>query len=388
VKDSEATQPASPFQLEISQQDTAGPAKSEGLDSVEVSDGKLEPRVWNPLDAGASLLGRVYHTQTSLKSTESTLSYYPTFGSLNSSQAATIDQAFPPSDLAWIDEPQAPSNTMLYSAPVTYNPGNHHFPQQDANTGGRVSSLTRSFSETLLDAPAAAAGQGDQRSRREGLRPMKSLPKRKYRASDADLSWEGMAGEDDPAGTSPRSSDGEGEDVDMGEDEQRRQRRRSNNRESAMRIKEKRHADLREVSDKVERLQAEQARLVGQCSSMQDSCLSLQRELQELKGRWGENQAENQRLTTELHHLRRNVSLGSSAGHSGNQEHHVMASSLPNGFFMPGQAPGMQHGGAMGYGGYNNGPHRVPMGGGHMAAEPTWQPGHQTNNDQDWRNWG
>ncbi len=46
-------------------------------------------------------------------------------------------------------------------------------------------------------------------------------------------------------------ADGEGEDVDMGEDEQRRQRRRSNNRESAKRIKEKRHADLREVSDKV-----------------------------------------------------------------------------------------------------------------------------------------
>ena len=62
----------------------------------------------------------------------------------------------------------------------------------------------------------------------------------------------------------------------------------------------------------MERLQFEQERLLRQCSSMQDSCVGLQRELQDLRNRWGDNQAENQRLTLEVHHLRKNVGVGAS----------------------------------------------------------------------------
>jgi regulator of replication initiation timing len=51
---------------------------------------------------------------------------------------------------------------------------------------------------------------------------------------------------------------------------------------------------------------------MGQCSSMHESCVGLQNDLQALKERWGENQAKNRRLSSELHHLRKNVGLEAS----------------------------------------------------------------------------
>ena len=68
----------------------AGSTKSEALGSMELSDVAAEPPMWNP--STGSLLARAYHTQTSLRSTESTLSYQPPFISFGSQPFAVNEQ--------------------------------------------------------------------------------------------------------------------------------------------------------------------------------------------------------------------------------------------------------------------------------------------------------
>lgn len=403
----EVTQPTSPFQLDFSHQDNANDAcKAEGLNSMELSDVavKMEP-TWNA-EAATTLLGRGYNTQTSLRSTESTLSFYPTHGSLSSVQTpqAVEQQNFPPSDLAWIDDTQLPSNSMLHSAPVTHLSGGHPYPMLDVSTGGAVGALTRCLSETLLGLPTGLAPHGEHHGRREGLRPLRSLPKRKFRATKVDLDrdWYCLDDDDDNlAGGSPCSSRGEAEDGGVGDAQERRLRRRNNNRESARRVKEKRNSDLREVNCKVEQLQVEQEVLLGQCSSMHDSCLGLQRELQELRGRWGDNQAENHRLLAELNHLRKNVGLASSgAANSGNLKPGPTAALIPGAYaaYVP-TTPGMQYDGAPLLGSLGGDQGLFALNGGPLASEMgqglglgfSWSPTKpevQATHDQDWRNWG
>lgn len=389
--------PASPFQLDFIQDNNDGGARVDGLDSIELSDVavKSEPSNWNP-NPEASLLGRGYHTQTSLRSTESTLTFYPTHGSFNSGQAFATQQNFPPSDLAWIDEPQALSNNTLFPAHIAHSSGSQPFPLLESSTGWAMGSLTRRLSEPLLSNPTNLVSQGEQPARRDGLR---SLSKRKSRGPELELDWEYLMGyESLPGGSSPRGSCLEIETGDVGEEKERRQRRRNNNRESAKRVKEKRDADLKEANKKVEQLQAEQERLMGQCSSMHESCVGLQNDLQALKERWGENQAKNRRLSSELHHLRKNVGLEASIaktnGSLGDQILRATAAGMPNERHGWNEDPSMRLGDCPGqnFDGSGGGDPAFMHSGGQLATDMdlSWLPVKaeaQTNHDQGWQAW-
>jgi len=117
-----------------------------------------------------------------------------------------------------------------------------------------------------------------------------------------------------------------------------------------------------------------------------------------LWGGWGENQAENHRLSSELHHLRKNVGMSHSVAqgwaHSGNPTPQPTSLSPPNMFpaYMANQGP-MQHVGGPAFPGRYIVDQHFALSSDQMAADmgltwPPTKPEPQANLDQDWKKWG
>lgn len=104
------------------------------------------------------------------------------------------------------------------------------------------------------------------------------------------------------------------------EAERRRIRRRVTNRESAKRIRDKREDQMILMSEKVIKLEAHKAELVGHMHRVEDCCAQLMQHLKVLKEKWCATCVENVKLYKKIFELRKALNPGAESSHLAGQD--------------------------------------------------------------------